>query len=94
VTKEKYRGAIRELLSAMRKYIRTGKASEYNCITKCFDLIHYDPELTTAKWSRDLQFAKLITRFATEDIANKVGVIPPKGDTDENDPTKNIQNCD
>ena len=94
----KYRGMIRELVSEMRFYIRTGAATDYNCITKCFDIIHYDDELTTGLWERDLKFAKLIFLFAKTDIDCGIGLmnsgIATDKDTEEVDPEKNTENCD
>jgi len=94
----KYRGMIRELVSEMRFYIRTGVPTDYNCITKCFDLIHYNDELTTGLWERDLKFAKLIFLFAKTDIDCGIGLmnsgIAADKDTDEDDPEKNTENCD
>ena len=84
MTRTKYRGVIRELLSEMRFYIRTGVPTEYNCITKCFDIIHYDPDLTTGNWKRDLKFAKLIYLFAKTDIDCGLGVKSSGYPADEN----------
>ena len=71
MVRTKYRGVIRELLSEMRFYIR-------------FDIIHYDPDLTTGNWKRDLKFAKLIYLFAKTDIDCGIGVKSSGYPADEN----------
>ena len=63
VRTRKYRGMIRELVSEMRFYIRTGVPSDYNCITKCFDLIHYNDELTTGLWEREISGERTMAAF-------------------------------